>query len=93
VPGVERSSRRRAAAGGRARQVGGAGDGGVLEQRAGRTAQGPSASKRAAISCSGVVTCQAAGMACWTMTGLKLKNVATTTSAGTGPIGAAREAK
>ena len=40
-----------------------------------------------------MVACHAAGMAWWTIAGLKLKKVATTTSAGTAPIGAARDAK
>lgn len=36
---------------------------------------------------------QAAGMAWWMITGLKLKKVAMTVSADTGPIAAEREAK
>ena len=51
------------------------------------------ASMRAAWIAAGAATLQAAGMAARTMSGLKLKNVAITTSAGTGPSGAARLAK
>ena len=49
--------------------------------------------KRAATSCSGVATSHAPGIAACTSSGLKLKKVETTTSAGTAPIGAARDAK
>ena len=58
---------------------------GATRRRPPRSAPPPAA--------AGAATFQLSGMADWTSSGLKLKKVDTTTSAGTAPIGAAREAK
>ena len=59
---------------------------GVVEGVARGSAQGGVGGRsRASSSASGVVTAHAAGIALRTISGLKLKNVAMTTSAGTGP--------
>ena len=51
------------------------------------------AAKRATTTSAGAATSQDEGIASCTSSGLKLKNVETTTSAVTAPIGAARDAK
>ena len=94
VAGVQRPPRGTAGLGGGAGELGGPRHPRLVEQVAGRAAQRGVRGGEAGIEQLGRGRrAHAAGIAWRTMSGLKLKNVAMTTSAGTAPIGAARDAK